>query len=1029
MRKSFVFTLSVLLLAFAFSTVFAETAEIKRYQTKLTNKNLTGGEYYDLSGAVGGSYLGSSRVGPLQMGETIYDYQHNGSMGRQVTYDPAGNIVHFYWMWDNLAGQGRNMKYNAYLPGGTWQHGSGPSGGLAVSGDNGGYGGIDLASGGRALGYHHQGLNPDVYKSHAGIDILPPTGAFTFYGAPSPGADGAGALNCEGWETGAYELASGYIWPMAEFDIVGSDQIVHMVAAESPPTGAPAGEIQTLVYYRGVANATTAAIAWPSCGMAIDSVYNIAVLVREDPLSDEVAISWIKPIYYDGDPADPCGFTQWQNDIMVWKSADGGVTWDRNDIENVTDYLGNNGTIEDVSMAYTDHAMLYDTEGHLHIVWSTPLNPIDDGDPCAKQFATKMWHWSDAPGGCISLVYDASKPSLFFDTGAWNMSTAKMNISECDDKFYVSFTRFGAYTSANGDTSVDASEAGYENGEIFLTGSSDGGETWGEAVNVTNTQSAGCASGDCFSEHWSSMAKYSTGEVHIQYIEDKDAGGFPQTEGGITENPVQYISHPCFTPSEFCAVSITPLSIGYPTHIAPQGGSGCTSGETTTFNLTLQNAGNQSTAYSVTPSDGWITRSGGDPLSGTINAGCDATKTIEIQLGPIAVEGVYNGSLDIVACGESFEVPIELYVFCEFFTPENELLNTACWSVGVWNTARVGLAQQSDLGNMYWFLEEVSLMYDEGVVISYDDTTNTYFSLFDGSENNVDFVALSPLTVTANPTYEYATGEFATPDTNICGIIEYYAPVHPDTCVLIEHVTITNCDDVAHTVSIGEGVDFDIPDGEEGSDNRAGDDPTRQMLYMYGPGLGGPEDDYYGGVGFDPSLITIPGGQILNNDTWVYDNSGYDPAEIGGLLNRISGFSSAIDSIFDQNMFFAIYQEEVLQPGESLEYCKVKTSSLTGLANLEALIDKGFQWAQDNNACGEAEPPACFIGDVNGSGAVDIDDIVYEIAYVFQGGPAPVPEECCGDANGSGAIDIDDIVYLIAYVFQGGPEPDQTACD
>ncbi len=31
----------------------------------------------------------------------------------------------------------------------------------------------------------------------------------------------------------------------------------------------------------------------------------------------------------------------------------------------------------------------------------------------------------------------------------------------------------------------------------------------------------------------------------------------------------------------------------------------------------------------------------------------------------------------------------------------------------------------------------------------------------------------------------------------------------------------------------------------------------------------------------------------------------------------------------------------------------------------------------------------------------------------------------CGDANGSGGIDIDDIVYLIQYVFQGGPAPVQ----
>lgn len=67
-------------------------------------------------------------------------------------------------------------------------------------------------------------------------------------------------------------------------------------------------------------------------------------------------------------------------------------------------------------------------------------------------------------------------------------------------------------------------------------------------------------------------------------------------------------------------------------------------------------------------------------------------------------------------------------------------------------------------------------------------------------------------------------------------------------------------------------------------------------------------------------------------------------------------------------------------------------------------------------------------GDVNGSGgdpAVDIDDVVYLINYIFAGGPAPVPVEA-GDANCSGgdpAIDIDDVVYLITYIFSGGPAP------
>jgi len=66
--------------------------------------------------------------------------------------------------------------------------------------------------------------------------------------------------------------------------------------------------------------------------------------------------------------------------------------------------------------------------------------------------------------------------------------------------------------------------------------------------------------------------------------------------------------------------------------------------------------------------------------------------------------------------------------------------------------------------------------------------------------------------------------------------------------------------------------------------------------------------------------------------------------------------------------------------------------------------------------------PPHLCGDADGSGEVDIDDVVYLIAYIFSGGPAPDPLEA-GDADSSGAIDIDDVVYLIAYIFSGGPEP------
>jgi hypothetical protein len=74
----------------------------------------------------------------------------------------------------------------------------------------------------------------------------------------------------------------------------------------------------------------------------------------------------------------------------------------------------------------------------------------------------------------------------------------------------------------------------------------------------------------------------------------------------------------------------------------------------------------------------------------------------------------------------------------------------------------------------------------------------------------------------------------------------------------------------------------------------------------------------------------------------------------------------------------------------------------------------------------ELPPVAC--GDADGSGGIDIDDVVWLICYIFSSGPAPEPIES-GDADCSGGIDIDDVVWLINYVFAGGNGPCDTDGD
>jgi hypothetical protein len=60
--------------------------------------------------------------------------------------------------------------------------------------------------------------------------------------------------------------------------------------------------------------------------------------------------------------------------------------------------------------------------------------------------------------------------------------------------------------------------------------------------------------------------------------------------------------------------------------------------------------------------------------------------------------------------------------------------------------------------------------------------------------------------------------------------------------------------------------------------------------------------------------------------------------------------------------------------------------------------------------------------DVNCNGVVNLLDITYLIAFLYQGGPDPC-SIWAADVNGNGVVNLLDITYLIAYLYQGGPAP------
>lgn len=80
--------------------------------------------------------------------------------------------------------------------------------------------------------------------------------------------------------------------------------------------------------------------------------------------------------------------------------------------------------------------------------------------------------------------------------------------------------------------------------------------------------------------------------------------------------------------------------------------------------------------------------------------------------------------------------------------------------------------------------------------------------------------------------------------------------------------------------------------------------------------------------------------------------------------------------------------------------------------------------AEKTNIINKNIESAYLCGDINGNGAgPDIADLVYLVDYMFQGGPAPVPNEYVADVDMSGEVNIADLVYLVSYMFQGGPAP------
>jgi hypothetical protein len=183
---------------------------------------------------------------------------------------------------------------------------------------------------------------------------------------------------------------------------------------------------------------------------------------------------------------------------------------------------------------FTDTLSVFDGDGDLsdlvHYKWN-----LDRG---------QIWHLNVDTGDWSHVAgYNSGTTDefLFFTRPqAWRMFRDRPQIAVDPATGYL-YTIWSEYTAA------DTSAAGFFNGEIMARCSADNGVTWGPAVNLTDTPSPGCASGECDAEDWPSMAAIADGGyLHISFVHDLDAGGIPNTppEGAVTLNNMVYLKVP-----------------------------------------------------------------------------------------------------------------------------------------------------------------------------------------------------------------------------------------------------------------------------------------------------------------------------------------------------------------------------------------------------------------------------------------------------------------------------------------------------
>ena len=1023
-------------------------------------------------------------------GWTFYDEQQVGSMGRMIAIGPDGHRGMVFHERDYLCDPDPGyVFYNCKDPLGVWCC-------APEQIDGGPY----ICAGYPNIGVMHDGREVIVYHRTDGL----PTWWSTL-------AMGDEDLICTGFFTDKYDLpdwlqADEYgMWPKMGivYDAYEDTNYFHIVMTEGKTSNQRLGYIRCHLLANGdllcetpVPNGTVSPIIVPPNvpGGGEEIAYfgevaapgvppgeypnTISAVVATSPVSQKVAIVFTNK--------REAGDNTMNNDVFYFESPDNGWDWfpqyggdwppaegnPANQLYNVTNY-----PTDYLERAYTDVAACYDYDDNLHIVWNSCFYDSAPQDP---NFNCNLMHWCDTdPLGIefASLVTPGYWDDGTIDCGIWNRTISKMSISAKDPIYHPDEPPylFCTWTQFN---LGDNAQNGYTNGDIYAAVSNDAGFTWTPGYNLTGTSTPDCLPGDCLSSHWSSLAENMyEGDLHIEYVCDRDAGAAPRGEGAWTDNEMMYLHTEQLPWREACGVLIElvdPPSWCYPPlKVLP--------GQQRIIQMKLKGLYTIPGAYEVTtdnPNVFCVLN-----CNGILNP--QEEKIVELLIDCYE-EGFLVVRIYVTYCigtpDEDTEVIVlhvvqsEDYYECPrdpatWIQKDNCKLKAKFWAnteERVWDKRIVPEEKQKVIFSGGAI---VATTWQGDTIVGRQD----YSDQLTGARDTINVVESSIAHPDEEP--ECIIQKIHVKNTFICAwplqipnhhrwwwidihkqIIMYHDRP-PHDCPnwkkeqIIKYIWITKSQPPPwwpmpgpqeyEDIYFGYFADIDAPDDECIALNEAGYDPVREMIWHRGvwnglpPPNGHPQyDDYYVGLTFtDPTgAVVMPWGcqDVLNEDYlypqpcgwgWV-DQELYDLATTPGV--NIHNFGQVADRtvVLTADMIPAgtgpfnsefILIEAFIQGGPG-----------TGLAELQAHIDDTRDiLIPELNALGtifSRDFPIC--GDCNEDGVVNIADVVYLISYLFQNGPPPSWPFNRGDVNHDYTVNIADVVYLLSYLFLNGPPPD-----